>query len=433
MASYENDLYRRLHRHLETIRVIDTHEHLHRPAQYPAPEHHNLGRLFSQGVNWDLVSAGMPKADMLKVEDDRNGLSARERWKLIAPWYEKTRLSSYWEALRLAIRGLYDIDDFSDSTVDSLVEKMRRLLRPGATRAVFDRAGIDYAMNNPFPLGVEMIYRHCAETDCFITDMHDAFAEFPLVHFPKDTSIEIAGLDDYLRTIDWYFERYGHIASAYKMGHAYWRSLDYGDPKREDVVPLFRRLAVGETLTGQEKKPIEDFIVHYLCDKCAEYGLRVKFHCGLQAYNGIDIRWARAGLLLPLFLKHPKTNFDIYHIAYPYWEEAVAIVKMFPNVTLDFCWAWNVNQVAARQALSSALECVPLNKLHGYGGDYICLEGTYGTLVAARREIARVLSTKVEEGWCSEADAAHIGEMLLRDNPLANFDLPRRRKASSPK
>jgi len=66
-----------------------------------------------------LVSAGMPKTDMLKVEDDRNGLSPRERWRLVAPWYEKTRLSSYWDVLRLGIRGLYDIDDFSDDTVEA--------------------------------------------------------------------------------------------------------------------------------------------------------------------------------------------------------------------------------------------------------------------------------------------------------------------------
>ena len=57
------------------------------------------------------------------------------------------------------------------------------------------------------------------------------------------------------------------------------------------------------------------------------------------------------------------------------------------------------------------------------------MEGSYGHAVIARREIARVLAEKVEEGRFSESYALEVGRMLLRDNALANFGLPARRRA----
>jgi uncharacterized protein len=75
------------------------------------------------------------------------------------------------------------------------------------------------------------------------------------------------------------------------------------------------------------------------------------------------------------------------------------------------------------------LDTVPANKIHGFGGDYRTVELVVGHAEIARREIARVLAEKVIEGRFTEDYAASVGTMLLRDNPLENFDLPRRRKA----
>ncbi|MCP4639576.1 MAG: amidohydrolase family protein [bacterium] len=176
-------------------------------------------------------------------------------------------------------------------------------------------------------------------------------------------------------------------------------------------------------------KPLEDFIMHYLCRKCGEHDLRMKFHTGFQEGNGNFIMNSRAGLLTNLFLKYSTTKFDIYHISYPYQDEAIVLTKNCPNVTINFCWNWSMGQAATRRALSEVLDLVPANKIHGFGGDYLFVEGSYGHAVIARKEIARVLAEKVEEGRFTEDYAAQVGTMLLRDNPMANFDLAERRKA----
>jgi uncharacterized protein len=261
-------------------------------------------------------------------------------------------------------------------------------------------------------------------------DMGDAFTGFAFDALRKDSGQSILCLRDYLAVIDRYFEQHGRVAGAFKVGRAYDRTLFFDDVPQSGVEKTFNRmLAMNDRPDRKDVQALEDFILHYLCRKCGEYGVRMKFHTGLQEGTGNIIANSRAALMANLFLKYPKTGFDIYHISYPYQEELVTLAKNFQNVTIDFCWMWIINPAAARRALSDMLDAVPANKIHGFGGDFLFVEGAYGHAHIARREICRVLCEKVEEGRFTEDYAAQVGQMLLRDNPLANFDLHRRRAA----
>ncbi len=57
----------------------------------------------------------------------------------------------------------------------------------------------------------------------------------------------------------------------------------------------------------------------------------------------------------------------------------------------------------------------------GFGGDYRYPELTYAHAKLARRNVARVLAEKVEDGFCSEDERLELATMLLRDNPHALF------------
>ncbi|MCX6375226.1 MAG: amidohydrolase family protein, partial [Armatimonadetes bacterium] len=196
----------------------------------------------------------------------------------------------------------------------------------------------------------------------------------------------------------------------------------FDEVSEDDASRLFDRLLKSrESLAKPETQALEDFIIHYCMGKAGEHDLAVKVHTGLQEGNGNDIKNSRAALLIKLFMKHPKTKFDIFHISWPYTEELTAVCKNFANVYVDFCWAWIFNPPAARRALSDMLETIPLNKIHGFGGDFIFVEGTYGHSVIARREIARVLAEKVEEGRFTEEYALWAARRILRENALENF------------
>jgi hypothetical protein len=423
-ANFETDLYRRIRAALDSVRAIDCHEHLQRETELPCGEDIHLGRFFVHYANCDLVSAGMPIADMGRVLSD-SSLSTGERWGLLKPWWERSWNTGYCEALRIALRGIYGIDDLTDATVEPLTEAMRARIRPGFTREVFDLAGVDIALTNPF--GPKLVFNPDFDPDCFICDMVDCFSVFPIQDLSRESGRSVHGLGDYLDVIDRYFERHASSASAFKVSRAYDRTLLFEDVPRSAVERTFSRLlAFNDRPDRREIQALEDFVLHYLCRKCGEYGLRMKFHTGLQEGNGNLITNSRAALMANLFMKYPETGFDIYHISYPYQEELATLAKNFPNVTVDFCWMWVIAPCVARRALSDMLDTVPAAKIHGFGGDYIFVEGTYGHAEMARRGIARVLCEKIEEGRFTEDYAVQVGTWLLRGNALRNFDLERR-------
>lgn len=423
---YETELFTRIHGELAKVKIISCHEHLQREGELPAGDDVHIGRFFIHYASSDLVSAGMPAADMEKVRTDQS-LSPKERWALLEPWYKKAWNTGYCEALRIAVRDLYGADDFSASTVDALTEAMRKMIIPGFTRQVFDGAGIDFVMNNPF--GPEPVFNPDFDPESFICDMVDDITYLGIPQLTRAAGFDAFDVDGLLKVIDFFFDKYAGAACAFKVSRAYNRPLNWEDVTKDDAERVYARLlAFIDTPDRRAIKVLEDFILHYLCRKCGEHGLRMKFHTGLQEGNGNIIANSRAGLLTNLFLKYPKTKFDIYHISYPYQEELLAVAKNFPNVTVDFCWMWIINPAAARRALSDMLDAVPANKIHGFGGDFIFVEGTYGHAVMARREIARVLCEKVMEKRFSETYAVEVGKMLLRDNALENFDLAERRK-----
>jgi uncharacterized protein len=423
--SYATELYLRLHDELHKVRMIDCHEHLQREGELPQGDNVHLGRFFAHYANCDLVSAGMPVADMQRVQTDP-ALTPKERWKLLEPWYRRAWNTGYCEALRIASRDLYGIEDFSLATADTLTDAMRAQIKPGFTRAVFDKAGIDFAMTNPF--GPKAIFNPDFSFDCFICDMVDGFTSFPFAQLAQESGLPILCLDDYLKVIDFFFERDARCAGAFKVGRAYDRTLFWQDVPRDAVETTFNRLlAFNDRPDRKDIQALEDFIMHVLCRKCGEYGIRMKFHTGLQEGTGNFIANSRAALLANLFMKYPRTGFDNYHISYPYEGELATLSKNFPNVTIDFCWMWIINPAAGRRALAEMLDTVPANKIHGFGGDFIFVEGTYGHAAIARREIARVLAEKVEEGRFGEEQAVLIGRVLLRNNAMENFGLKTRR------
>ena len=105
-------------------------------------------------------------------------------------------------------------------------------------------------------------------------------------------------------------------------------------------------------------------------------------------------------------------------------EEAVCLAKQFPNVSLDLAWVQVIVPQGARTGLSHMLDAVPVNKIHGFGGDYMVPLNIWGALEMARENIAIVLSEKVENGHMTESDAVDIAWKLLNRNAqdIFSFD-----------
>jgi len=65
---------------------------------------------------------------------------------------------------------------------------------------------------------------------------------------------------------------------------------------------------------------------------------------------------------------------------------------------------------------------VPVNKIHGFGGDYLVPVNVWGALEVARENIAHVLADKVETGSMTEKQAFTIAQKLLNRNAQEIFN-----------
>ena len=163
--------------------------------------------------------------------------------------------------------------------------------------------------------------------------------------------------------------------------------------------------------------------MHQGIQRAIEAKLPIQIHTGLQEGNGNIIINSNPTHLVNLFIQYPQAQFDIFHASYPYTGELTTLAKNFPNVYADLCWMHIISPYAARRILSEWIETLPSNKIFGFGGDYLIVEGAYAHARIARDNIARVLAEKGEEGYFSLPEGLDFARKILRDNPAEVFNL----------
>ena len=163
--------------------------------------------------------------------------------------------------------------------------------------------------------------------------------------------------------------------------------------------------------------------MHQVIRRAIEHHLPIQIHTGLQEGNGNLVANANPLHLVNLLIEYPEARFDLFHAGYPYQSQMATLGKNFPNAYVDLCWLHVISPWVARQTLHEWIETVPANKIFGFGGDYIFVEGAYAHSRLARDNVAAVLTEKVEAGYLTEEEAVALANKLLRENALRFFRL----------
>jgi predicted TIM-barrel fold metal-dependent hydrolase len=402
---------------VDAVRIVDTHEHLEEEAI-------RLGRprdwsyLFSHYANDDLAVAGMSPADLEQFLSPSLDIDAK--WRLFEPVWPKARNTGYSMAVRLAVEELYGEPEISAASHARIDAKMKAMARPGFYREILDRAGIETCQVNA--LETKTIR---TETDRNVLLQDLSFFHFTFLTdvdaMAKETGIEVGALPDYLRVIDTYYEHHAAEAVAVKNQGAYGRRLDFADVPVAEAAPLFARRRKGESLPAEEEKALQDCVFHHCVRRAIDHGLPIKLHTGYYAgRNGMPL--ARVAQnpadLCPVLRQYPEAKFILMHIGYPYEEAMTALAKHYVNAYIDLCWAWIISPTTCVRYVQEFLTTAPLNKLLGFGGDYIVIEPVLGHARIARRGLAQALSALVEDGWMSRSEATGAAERILRTNAL---------------
>ena len=209
----------------------------------------------------------------------------------------------------------------------------------------------------------------------------------------------------------------GKITSI-KIGLASNRDLDFGYPSKSEAEQVFNRMMYLErgekvlrsyerlgkkfgedmaipVLSSTDLRPLHDYLVHVYIQRAGDEDMPVQVHTGYLHGIQRDLRNINPMQLVPLLLRYKNTRFDLFHAGWPYTEELGAIGKNFPNVWISLCWAWAMNPISVERALESWLDCVPYNKIIGFGGDTKHPLEVYGYAMQAREGLARVLEKRI--------------------------------------
>jgi len=429
----DSDARKQIFKKVFNTPLIDTHEHLPEESERLSGKTRLRAKLDDWSVilrhyiDSDMISAGMPKESYDKFFSDK--VDPISKWRLIEPVWPAVKNTGYGQAVRIAFKELYGVDELSEKTVAKVQAGYEKTRQPGFYRHILcDMAKIESCQINclskPFE---ETAMPTLLMQDISINGMIQA--EFK--RYSEPTGIQVKTLADWHSVCDWWFDKYAKYAVAAKSQNAYSRDINYDQIPAERVEALFAKKLTGQSLTPPEQKALEDHLFWYSVEKATRNNLPVKLHTGYYAgANRMPLSQLmdNPGSASLLCQKAPAARFVFMHISYPYYEPMIALAKQFTNAYIDMCWAWIINPVAAKDFLKKYLVTAPANKILTFGGDYIPVEPVLGHATIARRGIALALSELVEEGQITPVDALELTDMIMHNNARRIFNLNEKTK-----
>jgi predicted TIM-barrel fold metal-dependent hydrolase len=432
----KDQLYLELLNEITSVPVIDTHEHLCAVEPAHDPQKDILQEYLSHYMSSDLISSGLPIADLNKIRG--SGVSVKEKWDIVEPYWERCRFTGYGRALDLSVNKLYGADRIDGTTIESLNQKFKSRNKPGRYRHVLkDICGIEMCVLDAWDGRFECdrtLFRRVWQILSYIIPMPEQIPEggMDTVTWLEDKyNLRIKSLDDWIEAFRLELDdNLDHGIIGVKNILAYFRSLrfeqvEYGTAKKRFTSDLnkWEKARGRNRINVRFSKVVQDFMMHYILGVLNEKELFIQIHTGILEGSFQDIRRTNPSLLSNLFARYPAVRFDLFHIGYPYQAETSALAKIHPNVFIDMCWSHIISPKAARSALDEFLDAVPYNKISAFGGDYIFPDAIYGHLTIARENTAKVLSGKIKKGILSIQDAAGIAEHLFNKNPRKILNL----------
>jgi len=426
--------YSRLRDYVDTIKVVNAHEHQRWFAEFEGHPYNFYTLLAYSYLQADLVSAGGPE---LKPEIV-NQRDLEALWKTYGPYLDFSRNTSYYSHFLAGFRLLYGFSDpsFTKENIKALSAQIAANYshREDWYEKAFRRAGFETmfvdqywnAFNTELDNRYFSLVFHINPLVSSISERErltakDAPAQTNIYKLAEEEGRPIKTLEDYLAAADRLFQKFQeHNVVCLKNSQAYGRTLDYANVSTDDAKALFARPS--GSLSGAEKKALEDFMFHWIIKKSIACGLPIQIHTGYLAGNGNVLENGRPLKLNNLFLEYPQARFVLFHGGYPWTGEYAALGKMFPNVYLDLVWLPQISREAAVRGLDEMLDTVPYNKFF-WGGDCHFIEESTGSLIFGKDVVAQVLAMRVERGLMTEDLAREVARQIFRGNAIRFFKL----------
>jgi predicted TIM-barrel fold metal-dependent hydrolase len=419
-----------LAQHIRETPLVDSHEHLVSEAVYLDTPPDVLQQMTDNYIQADLIVAGAdPQAvDALQKPDPGR---VAERFAVVREAWERCRHTGYGQAVRLAAQQAFGIDELTPESLAAAQARLAAAHQPGERlRILKERGNLDHVQIDRGTIACEP---DPAAPEFFLQDIHwDTWSmgEMQARTLSERSGIEISDLATLRSAIEAIFARYGPLAIAVKMPHAYDRTLAWQARDDADAERVLRKTLKGSELDEAERLCLGDWSLARGIEQAVRYNLPVKIHTGYHAGHGNMIMdWIRPSHLCPLLKAYPRARFVLMHAGYPYGPELITLAKHYPNAYADLCWAWAMNPRTTCEFVRHFIHAVPANKLFAFGGDtpWPHLSVAYAT--QAREWLTRALQAEIDDGHLTEFEAIRLATRFMRENQYAVFDLEGTRAA----
>lgn len=413
-------MIKELYDYIASLQIIDTHEHLE-PFEIYSPSHDIFADFLIHYFSIDLISSGLC-ADTFKIVHESTDVSVIDKWKMIEKYWEYSRYTGYGQSLDIIARDVYGVERIDGSTINTLNDAYLASFKENHYNKILkEKSNIKISINDCWQDSVDPNYFILSSR---IDGMVCPRSLEDIKSTSKKSNVIINSFDDYLSACSSIISTYNITSNVLKCGLAYERSLNFKKTNKSVAQWEFEKLRSAGTHDGSfSLENLQNYLFRYILGVAQDKGMVIQIHTGLQEGNGNILSNSNPSLLNDVFMSFPNLKFDIFHIGYPFEKELGAMCKMFPNVYIDMCWTHIISPEASCSALNEWLEFIPYNKISGFGGDYCFIDGVYGHQYLARKDIAKVLSNKVENKLFGIEKAMDIGKAILYDNPSSIFDI----------
>jgi len=153
-----------------------------------------------------------------------------------------------------------------------------------------------------------------------------------------------------------------------------------------------------------------------------KHGDRIVFQFSIGAEplpfeTGSRLSQRTIGQLAEMAARHPGLRFQCFVSSRHANQSLCTLARELPNFSLAGYWWHNFFPDVIRQVIAERLDMLPVNKQAGFFSDAYCVEWVYGKVLLVRKQLARVLAEKIEQGQYTRNDAVAIARAILFETP----------------
>jgi predicted TIM-barrel fold metal-dependent hydrolase len=433
-----NSIHEELLNHVNSVRIIDTHEHVSSPHIVQQTKRSILDFILGIYLRDDLLSIGLKRSFW------NSDLDQKTKWRQLKQNLAKTRNTTYYQVLKIIFHDLYGLQgDILDQDWEAVSPLVEESAVKGATWYDYilkDKSNIDlclldkgqttdfeieialtaspesvYVKESPEEANYEL-FRPVLRMDLFA----HAFRPGATDAIEEKFGVRVTTFDEFeqfLRNIIPDLRKQGFV--AIKSLLAYTFGLDHNDPDRTKAERAWKR---GNEANETEQLCFRDFVVWLLSELAAEGNLTFEIHTGMSCCGARYPQKSTPHELINLIYSNPDTKYDLFHAGYPCIEQAAAMAKSLPNAYLNVNWLPIISRSTAQRYLSEVLDSIPMTKI-SWGGDAVLIEEVYAHSKIMKEILIAVLLEKLKNGRYDLALCKEIAERFLRVNALEVYGL----------